>query len=134
MNAIALAHGPWFVEGVKRYRRKFFIETSFFLKYREMSARPAAVPCISDLERVVFPLLESGNMRDIVDAAYTLGCARENDVTLLRRSCVERAPDLVDVIDGLVWIVREEWAEDPRARAKALKKYLYLRRDLIWVE
>ena len=120
MNSIALAHGPRFVEGVKRYRRKFLIETNFFLKYRAWSAHPAALSCTSDLERAVFPRLERGNISGIVDAAYMLGLADSADLSELRKTCTEHAPDLLDAVDGLLWCALEEFAEDPRRREKAI--------------
>ena len=63
-------------------------------------------------------------MGDLVEASYVLGLASEDDLAALRTKCTDCASDLVDVIDGLVWIVREEWAEDSRARAKALRNSL----------
>lgn len=120
MNAIAAAYGPKFIEGVKRYRRKYIIETSFFLYHRRESVYPCPIPPNSDTERAIFPLLETGRLGDMVDATYALGILTSEELGALRSTCERHAPDLVDIIDALAWIARAEYAEDPRARVKAI--------------
>ena len=118
MNAFAVTLGPVFSEGVKRYRRKLFIDLCFFLKYRTWYADPAEISATSSVGNDVLNKLQSGPAQDIVDAAYLMGEASADDLADVRAVCRDSAPDLVEIVDGLIWLAREELAEKQYGRPR----------------
>ena len=119
MNALAVALGPAFPEGVKRYRRKLFIDLCFFLKYRPWYADPAEISATSSVGNDVLNKLQSGLVQDIVDAAYLMGEVSAADLADVRAACRVNAPELLEIVDSLVWLAREELAEKRFSRPRS---------------
>jgi len=55
----------------------------------------------------------------MVDCAYQLALLDDEGLQSIRSDCPEHAPDLLPVIDALLWLAREELAE-PKLAARAV--------------
>jgi hypothetical protein len=107
----ARGFGPAFHQQVRRYRRKLFIDVSLLLVSRAQCAWPMPISARSDRANEAFAKLQSGRIQDIVDATHLMAELAGADVADIRGACEHYAPDLLEVIDSLLWLGRLEAAE-----------------------